>query len=123
MQIGNRIIRKRIHVRIEHVTPSRCREEFLKRQAANDQIKHEAKERGGAGPSRCLSSRTLVCGSRRAGLVATCCQCCLTSLSGSFLLHMRSRLGAGEHACMMFLFEHSPSHFPTAAMFCWGDAG
>ena len=29
VQIGNRIIRKRIHVRIEHVTPSRCREEFL----------------------------------------------------------------------------------------------
>ena len=50
VQIGNRIIRKRIHVRIEHVTPSRCREEFLKRQAANDQIKHEAKERGGEGP-------------------------------------------------------------------------
>jgi large subunit ribosomal protein L21e len=47
-QIGNRIIRKRIHVRIEHVTPSRCREEFLKRQAANDAIKHAAKERGGA---------------------------------------------------------------------------
>ena len=47
MQIGHRILRKRIHVRIEHVAPSRCREEFLLRQKKNDQIKHEAKERGG----------------------------------------------------------------------------
>ena len=47
MQIGHRILRKRIHVRIEHVAPSRCREEFLARQKKNDQIKHEAKERGG----------------------------------------------------------------------------
>jgi len=45
-QIGHRILRKRIHVRIEHVAPSRCREEFLVRQKKNDQIKHEAKERG-----------------------------------------------------------------------------
>jgi hypothetical protein len=46
-QIGNRIIKKRIHVRIEHVAPSRCREEFLERTKKNDAIKHEAKERGG----------------------------------------------------------------------------
>ena len=46
-QVGHRILRKRIHVRIEHVAPSRCREEFLERQKKNDQIKHEAKERGG----------------------------------------------------------------------------
>lgn len=46
-QVGHRILRKRIHVRIEHVAPSRCREEFLVRQKKNDQIKHEAKERGG----------------------------------------------------------------------------
>ena len=50
MQIGHRILRKRIHVRIEHVAPSRCREEFLVRQKKNDQIKHEAKERGGGAP-------------------------------------------------------------------------
>ena len=49
-QIGHRILRKRIHVRIEHVAPSRCREEFLVRQKKNDQIKHEAKERGGRAP-------------------------------------------------------------------------
>ena len=55
MQIGHRILRKRIHVRIEHVAPSRCREEFLIRQAKNDQIKHEAKERGGRA-SRCYGS-------------------------------------------------------------------
>ena len=47
LQVGHQILRKRIHVRIEHVAPSRCREEFLIRQKKNDQIKHEAKERGG----------------------------------------------------------------------------
>ena len=56
-------------MRIEHVTPSRCREEFLARQAKNDAIKHAAKERGGAQPNSSaafqlmrapvLSSRTL----------------------------------------------------------------
>ncbi|MES1918937.1 hypothetical protein MHBO_000824, partial [Bonamia ostreae] len=30
--IGNREILKKIHVRIEHVRPSRCREDFLKRK-------------------------------------------------------------------------------------------
>ncbi|KAK9815510.1 hypothetical protein WJX72_004886 [[Myrmecia] bisecta] len=45
-QVGGRIIRKRIHVRIEHVHPSRCKEDFLRRQKANDEYKHEAKLRG-----------------------------------------------------------------------------
>lgn len=53
MQVGHQILRKRIHVRIEHVHPSRCREEFLIRQKKNDQIKHEAKERGGALQTAC----------------------------------------------------------------------
>jgi hypothetical protein len=50
LQIGNRVIRKRIHVRIEHVQPSRCREEFLRRKADNDRVKSEAKARGGTRP-------------------------------------------------------------------------
>ncbi|KAK9807347.1 hypothetical protein WJX73_004182 [Symbiochloris irregularis] len=45
-QVGHRIIRKRIHVRVEHVTPSRCREEFLKRCQENDALKHSAREKG-----------------------------------------------------------------------------
>jgi hypothetical protein len=32
----NRIIQKRIHVRIEHVQPSRCREEFIEHRKSND---------------------------------------------------------------------------------------
>lgn len=40
-------MKKRIHVRVEHVMPSRCREEFLARRAHNDEIKHEAKVKGG----------------------------------------------------------------------------
>ncbi|CBI29295.3 unnamed protein product, partial [Vitis vinifera] len=45
-QVGNRIIRKRIHVRVEHVQPSRCREEFKLRKIRNDESKAEAKKRG-----------------------------------------------------------------------------
>ena len=33
-QINGRVARKRIHVRIEHVQHSRCREDFLKRREA-----------------------------------------------------------------------------------------
>jgi len=44
--IGGRIARKRIHVRIEHVQHSRCREDFIARRAANDKAHHEAKLAG-----------------------------------------------------------------------------
>lgn len=45
-QVNNRIVKKRIHVRIEHIQPSRCREDFLKRIVENDKLRKEAKERG-----------------------------------------------------------------------------
>ncbi|KAJ8646925.1 hypothetical protein MRB53_008673 [Persea americana] len=45
-KVGNRIIKKRIHVRIEHVQPSRCAEDFRLRKVKNDQLKAEAKARG-----------------------------------------------------------------------------
>lgn len=35
-QVGNRQLRKRIHVRVEHVQPSKCRDQFLARVAKND---------------------------------------------------------------------------------------
>lgn len=44
--LGNRIIKKRLHVRVEHVQQSRCREEFLQRRASNDAKKAEAKAAG-----------------------------------------------------------------------------
>lgn len=47
IQVCHRIFKKRIHVRIEHVAPSRCREDFLRRVKANDAAKHEAKVKGG----------------------------------------------------------------------------
>lgn len=57
LQHNGRIMAKRIHVRIEHVKPSRCKEEFLKRSKENDEIKHEAKQRGGEfTPRLCLYS-------------------------------------------------------------------
>ncbi|XP_062103705.1 large ribosomal subunit protein eL21x/eL21w-like [Humulus lupulus] len=47
-QVGNRIIKKRIHVRVEHVQPSRCTEEFRNRKLRNDKLKAEAKFKGEA---------------------------------------------------------------------------
>merc|ERR1711943_33374 len=45
-KIGGRIAAKRVHVRVEHVVPSRCREEFLNRVKTNDAAKIEAKKEG-----------------------------------------------------------------------------
>ena len=45
-QIGGRIARKRIHVRIEHVQHSKCRNDFLERRAANDAAKAAAHKAG-----------------------------------------------------------------------------
>ena len=42
----NRIVQKRINVRIEHVKHSRCREDFLNRVKANELKRQQAKEKG-----------------------------------------------------------------------------
>ncbi|XP_065838480.1 large ribosomal subunit protein eL21-like [Oscarella lobularis] len=44
--IRQRIINKRINVRVEHVRQSRCREDFLRRVKENERLKKEAKEKG-----------------------------------------------------------------------------
>mmetsp|Transcript_114534 Transcript_114534/g.160816 ORF Transcript_114534/g.160816 Transcript_114534/m.160816 type:complete len:166 (+) Transcript_114534:69-566(+) len=44
--VGNRQLRKRIHVRIEHVRKSRCNEAFLQRVKENDKKKQQAKKEG-----------------------------------------------------------------------------
>lgn len=53
-QVNGRYIKKRIHVRIEHVHPSRCREDFLKRCRENREKCIEAKA---AGQPRPLTKR------------------------------------------------------------------
>jgi large subunit ribosomal protein L21e len=45
-QIKGRIIHKRLHVRVEHVKPSRCQEEFKNRVAEHEKVKAEAKKKG-----------------------------------------------------------------------------
>merc|ERR1712196_399874 len=40
----NKVHRKRIHVRVEHVEPSRCREGFLARRSENDAKLEQAKK-------------------------------------------------------------------------------
>ena len=45
-RVGNRIIQKRLHVRIEHVKHSSSRKDFLERVVKNEEIKNAAKESG-----------------------------------------------------------------------------
>ncbi|CAN1187468.1 60S ribosomal protein L21-1 [Linum perenne] len=45
-QVRGKILKKRIHVRIEHVLPSRCTEELALRKKKNDELKAAAKARG-----------------------------------------------------------------------------
>ena len=45
-QVGHRFMEKRIHVRIEHVRKSSCRDDFLARIKKNDKLKAEAKKAG-----------------------------------------------------------------------------
>ena len=40
-QVRNRIIKKRIHVKVEHVLPSKCRKQHLDRVKQNEAIKAE----------------------------------------------------------------------------------
>lgn len=45
-RVGNRYIEKRVNARIEHVTHSRSREEFIRRVKENAVKKRQAKEQG-----------------------------------------------------------------------------
>ena len=45
-QVGNRMMEKRINVRIEHVQPSKCRDAFLTRVKENEVKRAEAKKAG-----------------------------------------------------------------------------
>jgi large subunit ribosomal protein L21e len=47
-QVRNRIIKKRINVRVEHVHPSKCRIDFLNRVSENDRVSGRGAA-GGAG--------------------------------------------------------------------------
>ena len=42
-QVRNRIIPKKLHVRIEHVQKSRCKEDLIARVKANEKLKADAK--------------------------------------------------------------------------------
>lgn len=43
-RLRGKIIPKRINVRIEHVTHSKCREDFMKRVKENERLRRESKE-------------------------------------------------------------------------------
>jgi large subunit ribosomal protein L21e len=45
-KIGNRLIPKKLHVKIQHLRKSRCREAFVERCKENDRLKAEAKREG-----------------------------------------------------------------------------
>ena len=44
--VNGRIIEKRIHVRIEHIRPSKCQKEIIARKASNEAAKKAAREGG-----------------------------------------------------------------------------
>ena len=44
-RVRGRILAKRINIRVEHVTHSKCREDFLKRVKENEKLRKEAKEK------------------------------------------------------------------------------
>ncbi|MCO5591872.1 hypothetical protein L7F22_045865 [Adiantum nelumboides] len=46
MRVNTQIVKKRIHMRIEHVQPSRCRQDFVERVKKNDLLKAEEKAKG-----------------------------------------------------------------------------
>ena len=64
--VGTRIIRKKVHVRIEHVSHSRCREDFLNRVKENERLRKEAKAEG-----RKISLKRLPGQPREGGIVDT----------------------------------------------------
>eukprot|EP01015_Nassula_variabilis_P021932 TRINITY_DN396_c0_g1_i1.p1 TRINITY_DN396_c0_g1~~TRINITY_DN396_c0_g1_i1.p1 ORF type:complete len:185 (+),score=47.84 TRINITY_DN396_c0_g1_i1:68-622(+) len=45
-QVKQRYMEKRIHIRVEHVRRSRCREAFVERIRKNDELKHAASGKG-----------------------------------------------------------------------------
>merc|ERR1739845_320926 len=45
-RVRNRVIPKKMNIRIEHLRVSRCRTAFNDRIKVNDKLKHEAKQRG-----------------------------------------------------------------------------
>ncbi|KAL7267539.1 60S ribosomal protein L21A [Rhizina undulata] len=45
-KVGNRYLEKRVNVRIEHVSHSKCRQEFVNRVKENAEKKRKAKEEG-----------------------------------------------------------------------------
>lgn len=49
-QVRQRIVKKLINVRVEHVRPSKCRLDFLARVQHNEQVKREAKAKGERAP-------------------------------------------------------------------------
>lgn len=46
-QVNGRIISKQIHVRVEHVSPSKCRDELKRRVKENEATKKAARAGGG----------------------------------------------------------------------------
>ena len=45
-RLNNRIVKKRINVRLEHVKPSNCRKDFFDRVHRNEEIKKNVRENG-----------------------------------------------------------------------------
>jgi large subunit ribosomal protein L21e len=45
-RVGNKMMEKRVNIRVEHVKLSKCRDDFLRRVKENEERRREAKETG-----------------------------------------------------------------------------
>lgn len=79
-QVNGRIISKQIHVRVEHVSPSKCRDEMKRRVKENEAAKKAAREGGGQ------SRHVFFFVSR--GFFLFCVSCWLVLVDGLLLLQL-----------------------------------
>ena len=104
-QVNGRYIKKRIHVRIEHVTPSRCHEEFLRRCKENDAARHAAKVcvwvwvGSGGGAGRIAGAEPTQAGARRSARHAPFVSQCMRCVCGAQVACCRVEEGRWQPAC------------------------
>ncbi|KAL0234071.1 hypothetical protein PCE1_001109 [Barthelona sp. PCE] len=63
-RVGGRIMNKKLHVRVEHIRPSRCRAAFVEQCKVSDALKAEAKTEG-----RIISTKRLPAQPKKAQVV------------------------------------------------------
>lgn len=123
VQVGGRYLSKRIHVRVEHVQPSRCREDFLKRRVENDAVKHEAKAKGLPVPK----TKRAIKGTREALTVIPAKLETITAIPYDIIKEVRARRGRAACARVggwqLRARRHKGGRAACMAAGCGGEGG